>query len=367
MVTEIELKYSLLENKETTEEVVKEVINNIFSEQSLTFDYQEKQLRNNYFDTAELSLRKSKIALRTRSTKTTDKTECFEQTIKTSGTVIAGLHQRPEYNVDIASDKPILSLFPQSIWREGTDLNKLQQETIELFSTNFTRASWLVTLNNSKIEVAFDSGAIACNGHQDKPRIFEIELELVSGDTQALFVLTKMLFARLSLRPGQLTKAARGYALYHQSISTNNQDVIVENSESKVATDSVNLLECIQLHSGFSPCIEYSLKHLQLAVDRYTLVNSPSSKEKAINTVCELLVLQQQVICHYDGIATSSELSIAKAFYTFSESLKTLNDPTHVDFLNEEKILGLLHSEYFNNLQLSLLITLLKRTNNDVQ
>ena len=116
--------------------------------------------------------------MRSRGTKF-ENNECFEQTIKTSGKVIAGLHQRPEYNIDIDNNQPILSLFPEAIWPEEIDVNQLQQEIVELFSTNFTRHTWLITLANGQVELAFDSGTIACKDFSQTPNIYEIELELV--------------------------------------------------------------------------------------------------------------------------------------------------------------------------------------------
>ncbi len=234
MVTEIELKYSLLENHElVTSEQIKTKVSELLSEHKLTFAHQEKQLSNHYFDTPDLALRKSRVALRTRGTKCFGENENFEQTVKTSGTIIAGLHQRPEYNVDIDDEKPIVALFPHTVWQPQTNIKQLQQQIVELFSTNFTRHTWLVNVDNAQVEIAFDCGEIACQNYAHKPRIYEIELELVSGDTQALFVLTKLLFSQLLLRPGQLTKAARGYALYHESLT------LAADADSKPANDSV--------------------------------------------------------------------------------------------------------------------------------
>ena len=125
MVTEIELKYSLLESNElTTPKQIEESISLLLSEHELSFVHQVKQLSNHYYDTSDLSLRKNRIALRTRGTQFFGEAESFEQTIKTSGTIIAGLHQRPEYNVDIDDDRPIIALFPNTIWQSNTDINQ---------------------------------------------------------------------------------------------------------------------------------------------------------------------------------------------------------------------------------------------------
>ena len=69
-----------------------------------------KHLSNCYFDTPQLTLRHWDMGLRIRG--------CdgrFEQTIKTAGTVIGGVHSRPEYNIDIDQPKVNLSLFPSKL------------------------------------------------------------------------------------------------------------------------------------------------------------------------------------------------------------------------------------------------------------
>ncbi|GAL13089.1 adenylate cyclase [Vibrio astriarenae] len=73
-----------------------------------------RELGNTYFDTADNWLRRHDIGLRIR---------CFDgvfvQTVKTSGRVVAGLHQRPEFNAEHTSNKPELTLHPADICRKG--------------------------------------------------------------------------------------------------------------------------------------------------------------------------------------------------------------------------------------------------------
>lgn len=358
MVTEIELKYSLLKTKETAENI-KDIVSQVFSDHELSFSYQEKHLSNAYYDTNDLALRKSRISLRTRGTTEPGKTECFEQTIKTSGTVIAGLHQRPEYNVDIDNDKPILSLFPDSIWQENTDLTGLQQSITELFATNFNRHTWLVDIDNSQVEVAFDCGEIVCAGNHTKPSIYEIELELFSGNAETLFALTKLLVSQLNLRPGQLTKAARGYALFHQA-----QDKTTE-AIKKALAPITDVGECIKLNDSFTQCIAYALKHLQLSVDHYVIATQLSDKVSKLQSVVELLKLLQQLLGHFSETLSAKELSEAKVLESILQSLLALNPANESELVNEAEILSLLHSDTFNNIQLSLLSALLRRNNNE--
>lgn len=389
MVTEIELKYSLLDSSElTTAEQVKTKVSQLLLVNELKFSHQEKQLSNHYFDTENLTLRKSKIALRTRGTKCSGEDKHFEQTIKTSGTVVGGLHQRPEYNIDIDDAKPILALFSQNIWQPGTDVNKLQKQIIELFTTNFNRHTWLVSLNNAQVEIAFDCGEVSCQGSADKPRIYEIELELVSGDAQALFMLTKLLFSILPLRPGLLTKAARGYALYHQSSSSgssvdnnNLDDIAVE----PISLSMISLPRKSNLDAAFNHGIEYVLTQLQLSVDSY--VENPSLSK--LNKISEFLVLLRQGFWLFSEILTADEIVLRKELSYFIRTIHWVDNAQYIELLtnkqssyqkeasvnqelitklalaqnrypSESQVLALLHSERFNNLQLSLLMLLLK-------
>ena len=395
MVTEIELKYSLLEsNEQAKPEQIKTTISQLLSEHDVTFVHQEKQLSNHYFDTADLTLRKNRIALRTRGTKCIDETKRFEQTIKTSGTIIAGLHQRPEYNVDIGDAKPIVSLFPHIIFQPNIDINLLQQQIVELFSTHFTRHTWLVSSADAQIEIAFDCGEVACQDYVKKPRIYEIELELVSGDSQALLGLTKLLFSQLALRPGQLTKAARGYALYHESLTLAspvdnkppNNSAIVE----QIELSMINLPKKIQLHNALTHGIEFSLNQLQLCVDSYVEVPSFNMLSK----VSEQLILLRQGFWLFDKFLAPNEEAVRDELSYFIRTIHWVENARYIQLLinkqstyqkenlvnqelitklqlrqsrypKESQVLALLHSERFNNLQIDLLSLLLNKSSDD--
>ena len=85
-------------------------------------------LFNSYFDTPERALRNMDMGLRIRARQGE-----YEQTIKTAGRDVAGLHQRPEYNIamghfaDEPPEFPQLSQFPQDIWPVGVNVAQLQQ------------------------------------------------------------------------------------------------------------------------------------------------------------------------------------------------------------------------------------------------
>ena len=209
MSAEIELKYLLPENTDKIEHVVDKVTA-LLSSNNIDFNFSVKHLCNDYFDTPNLDLRKMDIGLRIR---TVDNQ--FEQTIKTSGSVVDGLHQRPEYNVNLQSKNIDLSLFPAHIWPTTTDLSVLQNKLSTLFTTHFTRRIWLIHQGSNTIELALDYGDISVDEQKNALQINELEIELVKGEQQALFDLAAQLKTILELKAGNLSKAARGYSLLH--------------------------------------------------------------------------------------------------------------------------------------------------------
>jgi len=210
MATEIELKY-LLPASSTIEDGLEDKISKMLTVKNIRFTQSNKQLSNDYYDSASLDLRKMDMGLRIRS-----QDKKFEQTIKTAGKVVDGLHQRPEYNIDIEQNRLALALFPQEIWPVSTDLVALQNKLSILFSTDFIRQAWLIEFEGSIIELALDRGNITTSLSAQSLVINEIEIELVKGEQQSLFNLAALLKVLVALEPGNLSKAARGYALYHQ-------------------------------------------------------------------------------------------------------------------------------------------------------
>lgn len=164
------------------------------------------KLTNIYFETADNQLRRWDMGLRIRGFD-----DRYEMTLKAAGQTVGGLHQRPEYNVDIEKPELAIERLPAEIWPEGCDVAALQQQLNPLFSTNFVRERWVVTYKQSEIEIAFDQGEVRA-GALSEP-LCEIELELKSGERDDLLAFTSELTDMGGLRLGSLSKAARGYAL----------------------------------------------------------------------------------------------------------------------------------------------------------
>ncbi|PHM36715.1 inorganic triphosphatase [Xenorhabdus innexi] len=183
-----------------------------------------QHLTNIYFETPDNQLRRWDMGLRIRGFD-----HQYEMTIKTAGRVIAGLHQRPEFNVPLNQPKLDLVRFPADIWPENTDITQLQAALAELFSTDFSREKWVVNYGQSEIEVVLDQGEIRA-GKKTSP-ICEFELELKTGQVSDVLSLADKLALQGGLRLANSSKAARGYALIRETSSINLAGVKTEVSE----------------------------------------------------------------------------------------------------------------------------------------
>lgn len=198
MAQEIELKFIV--NPQLIESLRKKL--SAMSQEQ----HEVRKLVNIYYETADNFLRRHNMGLRIRGDG-----YHYEMTMKTSGRVTGGLHQRPEYNV--ALSEPVLDLaqLPAEIWPEDLDVTALQQQLNPLFSTDFNRETWIIHQGTSRIELALDQGEVVADDLQES--ICELELELLEGETSALLTLAEQLVNAPGLRMGSLSKAARGYHL----------------------------------------------------------------------------------------------------------------------------------------------------------
>ena len=311
MDTEIELKY-LVNDTDVVEKVT-----TLLHQKQLTFKQSEKSLTNCYFDTAGLELRKLDMGLRVR---TCDQ-EHIEQTIKTAGQVVGGLHQRPEYNVDIDNPFPLLTLFPEKIWSDRQQASRLQEQLVSLFTTDFNRSVWLIDgIGNSRIELVFDQGTISSNGREAP--ICEIEIELVEGKTEDLFTLAELLFNHIAVRPGTLSKAARGYALY------NDVDLQVE----LTPLELVPLSEEADIGQAFFAGLEFGLKQLQLVVNSY--INAPSLQY--LDKVTEILALLRQGFWLFDDYLPAHTKFIRDELSHFIQQLKWVDNAIYIKELTNK-------------------------------
>ncbi len=409
MTTEIELKYLLMPAEDLSSEInVVEKITQILTKQSFLFKTEQKTLSNYYLDTPELALRQLDMGLRVRGIQLGGQALHYEQTIKTAGEVIGGLHKRPEYNVDIDDDKVKLVLFPAEIWQNNSaNVVNLQNRIVRLFNTHFARVTWTITVGNSVVELAFDQGIISCDDFDKTDVIYEIEIELVSGEQQALFTLAKQLLAHFPMRPGHLSKAARGYTLAAEFFQLKNTQIKeVENKAGNIATTiKLNhlpiktvltqeelILEVIPMQSQhtisevFRCGLDFSLTKLQCRVDDY--IQNPSFI--CLIKINELLALIRQGFWLFEQELTLAQLAIRNELGYFIDQFHWLDHAKHLQelisksgaygkklahshelitalqlknkqFPSVNDVVKLFHSERFNLLQLSLLELLLDR------
>lgn len=370
MATEIELKYLVNSDK------VEDEISTLLTEHSIPHQIKTKQLKNTYFDTNKLALRQLDMGLRVRWYPNS-----IEQTIKTAGIVVGGLHQRPEYNVEIEHNSPDLSLFPENIWPEAENIAQLQSALIPLFSTNFERITWLIELPQGVIELAFDLGNISSGNFTEA--ISEIELELVSGDISAIFELAQLLFSQLTLRSGRKSKAARGYGLWRQTLATSTEDsdeeVLNETSDKRYLLAPINIKQ--NTVEAFYCGLDFGLAQIQKNICAYIekprltnlflLTDAMKFLRYGINqfqSVLNLSKYQQMtelldtLIEQFDWLDKAQhvrELTTKKGNYRkkieYNNQLIELLRLKRERFPTVESVVTQLQSEPFNRLQLQLL------------
>lgn len=267
MEYEIELK--LLTNQYAGEIIEKKLLPQL--DASVT--QQTLVLTNHYFDTPDRKLRQNDIGLRIRGFN-----QKYEQTLKTAGNSIGGLHQRPEYNVDLDESKqqsvkiPDLRLFPLSAWPKSIEVEDIQAGLETLFTTHFQRSVYLLEYSQGDVvELVWDLGEVRSGG-KSVP-ICEIELELKQGDTKILFDLAESIVALMPTSIGTQSKAARGYRLldgFPANTLRKNQQRPLDNAPKSAQEFSLVLAEKLQFFQTLS--VEVQRQYSEQLVNDITLV-----------------------------------------------------------------------------------------------
>jgi triphosphatase len=201
-------------------------------------------LANDYYDSPMRSLRKHDIGFRIRTNQGS-----IEQTLKTRGTTMGGVHQRPEYNIELEQAQPQLSLFAKEVWPQELNVAELQTQLCLMFSTNFTRHLYLLTLaDGSQIELVWDKGEIT--SQQQTLPVCELELELKNGKAEHLFSLARSIAKLMPLKIGNASKAARGYALVDglKTALLPLPDTLTRAENDNIETGFMQAMECALAH-----------------------------------------------------------------------------------------------------------------------
>lgn len=259
----------------------------------------QAHLYNEYFDTPDAFFKQRQMVFRVRA-----RNQQYEQTIKTKGRVDGGLHQRPEYNVNVDSGLPDLTKFDAEIWGEHFDLKSINEQLEGLFSTHFERTTFEVTGENYKLEIVFDVGEV--KREQESIAICEIELELVTGEPIVLFDIAQLLVAQIPCRLSDVTKAARGYQLIHGGIPE------ISPLPKFLALDENDTSE-----EAFCKTVHLALGHWQ----HHQQVFAQNGNLKALTEIRESILLLLHGVALYLSILQCKELlALHKQLLTLSQA-----------------------------------------------
>lgn len=172
-------------------------------------EWRTDRLITSYYDTSDRRLSKRGVALRVRK-----KDREFTQTVKAKALKTAAMSNRPEWNVEVSSTRPDISILPAAA-RKRVGL-VLPNELKKLFTVDVERKKADIEIavkdvaEPTIVEIALDRGAVKAG--RKSVDMTELEIELISGDPSAIYDLAIQL-ADTGLSVNQVTKAEIGYRL----------------------------------------------------------------------------------------------------------------------------------------------------------
>lgn len=174
------------------------------------------QLLNIYFDTPNHDLKHAKAALRLRYD---TQANCWLQTLKTAGHQRNGMSARQEWEVALpASDGDAPPTWQLELFTPDAQayLAPIAPAMRPLFHTDFKRDIFDYRQGDNHYEWAIDRGEIR-SAHEEHPArisIQDLEIELKQGNVDSMRALAERARTALNAQPQNLSKAARGYALF---------------------------------------------------------------------------------------------------------------------------------------------------------
>lgn len=175
-----------------------------WTEMADTAAWRQETLEAQYFDTPEQDLRQAKLAYRIRR-----ENGAWIAAVKGGGSSDGGLHQRNEWEVEVAEAIPSVAYFQETSIGAALADAAGGNPLLPLFTTCFERHTLLVKPDTQTvIEVALDRGAILAGGSQEP--IQEIELELKAGELSSLLALGGRLAEEFPLLFEDRSKYYRG-------------------------------------------------------------------------------------------------------------------------------------------------------------
>lgn len=193
MSKEIELKYSMPENLSADQ---------VFDSITLDSEIREIRMKSTYFDTKNNLLGFTKTSLRHRM-----ENDVSVFTVKTPLGGSGALAQRGEWQVEAKNlDDALPKLLEQGVPEDVIAIAKTPLVTVAEFE--FVRKCAQIKTAVFSAELCVDIGYLSPDGVKKAP-LREIEIELISGDVDALCAYGEGLKARFSLAPQTLSKLAR--------------------------------------------------------------------------------------------------------------------------------------------------------------
>jgi inorganic triphosphatase YgiF len=176
------------------------------------------RLHNAYFDTPDQLLRRNRTALRVRRMGD-EAAPSWVQTLKIGQGGASALSERGEWECAVQDGTLDFAQLRDTPWALFDPDGAIAAQLVPQFVVAFERTTWTVDMGaGSRVEVALDIGTVAA-GAVSAP-VCELELELVSGQRQALFDVARLISASLSLMPLHWSKSERGYQLVQGSLNT---------------------------------------------------------------------------------------------------------------------------------------------------
>lgn len=176
---------------------------------------QTRKLTSIYYDTPSLALLHSKVSVRVRRM-----SGRWFQSIKTSGQATDGLHTRLEWEDLLQTGVPDfekMRIIDHAGIAESLSKPALQSSLQPIFSTVVQRTEWQIQWKQAHLELALDIGHVVID-NENVAEICELEIELKSGDADAIQEFFNQLQSEFKLTKENTSKAELGYGLYLQRL-----------------------------------------------------------------------------------------------------------------------------------------------------
>jgi inorganic triphosphatase YgiF len=169
-----------------------------------------QHLHNVYYDTLDHTLQSRAVALRVRRIEGKGAPH-WVQTLKMGAAGDSAFSRRGEWETPIKTGTLERALLSDTPWTDMDPDGALFAALSPVFTTDFERLSWIVTLQDASVVVALDRGRVLMDGRSTP--LCELEIELLEGAPEAVFEVAFQIGLQLNLLPLHMSKAERAYRL----------------------------------------------------------------------------------------------------------------------------------------------------------